>query len=722
MKLCIIKPNTTSEEIALDARPPSLENINNELLFLENYFYKIIIRSEETVANAELFIGDYSVHLTYDELTGCWETEKELIFQGCYDLAYISVSYENYHGKEDVCYTDYLRIATTKQTAKQVEEMLQEIETSLPNFLEICFSRNKKESGLIKNDTRSIWNTLKIIDEIINIYEENYGSFCNQKKTSVEQVSAIVDIKSMRQINQDSLIWLAMNPDNFVRTDKDNGISINGDKYIPAKIKTYVSQYSYDVYENRVVLGFLKSIIKYMDDQILGFSKEMIELENIPDSIIIKIPNTHVLTGRCVYVYYRGIIQRFQNRSNLLKEIYYRYDIVLNCTPELILNTPKLTNTFKQVYHYRLCYEIMVKWFEAGDYSFSHLNYLFKLKTLSRIFEYYCLIKLYLAISQNGYICIESDRIVYDRDDNIEDINNQYKFKGQGQEIVLLYEPAIWVDKMNGNMNLYSTGFNFIKSKWNNRWTPDFVLKILVENKEYYYILDAKYSSAQNVKKWYMPKLVLEYSAQIASKDKHFSDVIGVGALYPSDQGDIYYFKKNGVQSCKQSLPQYFSLPIFGDEKGTNKLSVQIASLLRVIKIIEDKNVPAISIEQSSKLDAIGVKSNVAYETKNIVINVGESEENGEKKEHELEVVNGKKCFYYGRGLCLKQKIRCTIDHGPCAFYVHKANQELLKEETCRNFCRYVKRGRIYRVECTISGMPGCVGSETCQFYLKKKH
>ena len=35
-----------------------------------------------------------------------------------------------------------------------------EIEKNIPNFLEVCFSRNKKNSGLKNDSTRSIWNTL----------------------------------------------------------------------------------------------------------------------------------------------------------------------------------------------------------------------------------------------------------------------------------------------------------------------------------------------------------------------------------------------------------------------------------------------------------------------------------------------------------------------------------------------------------------------------------
>ena len=222
-------------------------------------------------------------------------------------------------------------------------------------------------------------------------------------------------------------------------------------------------------------------------------------------------PNTHALTGKCVYVYYKGVVDRFSEKKDILEEIYYRYEKILKCIPEDIYGLPKLTNTFKQIYHYRICYECMAKWFEAGAYTFDHLNYLFKLKTLSRIFEYYCLIKIQNAIALCGFILQDSDRIIYDVEDDSENINNQYIFEGNGYEITLLYEQTICIDRSNSCTNLYSTGYNFIKSKWNDRWTPDFVLKISGNYKDYYYILDAKYSNFYNVNRRYTPALVLKY-------------------------------------------------------------------------------------------------------------------------------------------------------------------------------------------------------------------
>ena len=129
--------------------------------------------------------------------------------------------------------------------------------------------------------------------------------------------------------------------------------------YMPLKIKTYISQYSYNVYETRVILGFLKYIIDYLENQITGFTKEIIEIENVPESIVEQLPNTHALTGKCIYVYYKSVVNRFSEKKDFLKEIYYRYEKILKCLPEDIYGLPKLTNTdvYKRQGYFRSIFE-----------------------------------------------------------------------------------------------------------------------------------------------------------------------------------------------------------------------------------------------------------------------------------------------------------------------------------------------------------------------------
>lgn len=728
MKLCILSPDNQVSEILMSNKQPTLDRINNEILLFENYRYKLIIHDDINYESMELFLGDYSIPLHHNTHTDCFETDVDLIFEGCYDLAYMTIYVDDKYDDENVFFTEYFRIATTKQTTKQVELMLQEIEENLPNFLEVCFSKNKKKSGLIKNDMRSVWNTLHILDEIINAYEENFGNFSNHKKATIEHVATIVDARSMRIIDQESLRWIACNPENLHLTKKNTGIVINEQNYMPSKVKTYVSKYSYNVYENQIVLGFLQNLISYLENQIVGFERKIKELENIPEAIITQLPNTHELTGRCVYIYYKGIMKKFCKRKEMLQEIYNKYERMLDCLPLKVYGIPQLTNTFKQVYHYRVCYEYIVKWFEAGDYTFEHLNYLFKLKTLSRIFEYFCLIKFQIALSSCGYVLNEANRLIYDDEDNVEEINNQYIYSGNGYEITLLYEPTIWTNKTCVGINLYSTGYNFSKGKWSEKWTPDFVIKILYNTKEYYYILDAKFSTFNNVRKYYMAELVLKYSSQIASINKCFSDVIGIGAVYPSDEEKIYHFKKNKVSS-KQSFPKFFSMTIIEGEKGNIVLKENLKELLGQIEALQsekEENGFSIAEYKREQFGNINLQQNSigdirATQNESHTLEQDFLEKVINENEYSSSKINGKKCFYYGKNLCMLKRARCDADEKGCKDYISKKSKELLKkEESCRNFIKYTRRGKVSRVECSVSGLAGCVGPDVCKFCMRK--
>ena len=62
-----------------------------------------------------------------------------------------------------------------------------------------------------------------------------------------------------------------------------------------------------------------------------------------------------------------------------------------------------------------------------------------------------------------------------------------------------------------------------------------------------------------------------------------------------------------------------------------------------------------------------------------------------------------------------------NIYNAPCKHYIPKKSRELLKEDSCRNLIQYLKRNKPNgKVECSISGLPGCIGAGQCKFYLKK--
>ena len=70
----------------------------------------------------------------------------------------------------------------------------------------------------------------------------------------------------------------------------------------------------------------------------------------------------------------------------------------------LVLNTlPRKTNTFCEIKPYAQVFEIIVRWFRYGEYSLEKERLILQVKTLDKLFEYYCLLRLLKLLADNGY-------------------------------------------------------------------------------------------------------------------------------------------------------------------------------------------------------------------------------------------------------------------------------------------------------------------------------
>lgn len=116
MILRIIKPDGSSTDIELYNKQPTIDHVNGELLLFENYQYSIIVLDNETYDKLELFIGDYVVPLKINPISGCYETEKDILFSGCYDLVSITAISENLDGDEII---RILNMYVSQQQSKQ---------------------------------------------------------------------------------------------------------------------------------------------------------------------------------------------------------------------------------------------------------------------------------------------------------------------------------------------------------------------------------------------------------------------------------------------------------------------------------------------------------------------------------------------------------------------------------------------------------------------------
>ena len=592
MNICLTDFSGKKQCVSLSTSSPGADNIDDEILLVEDYQYTLSVDLSEEDIEVDDFIlrvGDFEVKTRFDEKKQTYVSDCDRHFNDCFDLVSLSICIVLADQTEKFFYSKYLRIAIKKNTIESVSRMLQVIEDKIPNLLNAKASTNKKELGINTLMNLSIWEFLALVEELEVLFEGVFSYFLHQKKSAIEYTPSIVNARLMRYIDLDGLRWVAQNPDNLMRCVNKKGIDINGDFYLPLKVQTNLPQHSYNVYENRVILTFLRHVKEQLKQLYEEYSDKLKDIPQIPEKIVVQLPNTYGLTSKVIAIFYKSILKKVDIAYERIFALYNKYVNALLCTELPASGIPLLTNTFKHVYQYRICYDFIDKWFKVGGYSLQHLNYIFRFKTLSRIFEYYCLIQLQDAFIDLKFRFMNSSRVIYDDfDELVETIHNKYIFEYAQLKLTLLYEPIIWTNKLNGETNLYSTGYNFYKCCYNDYWKPDFVLKIELDNQEYYYILDAKYSKKKNVKKYYMPDLVLKYSTQIASYNKLHSDIVGVGAIYPNDASTFEYLKKLNLLSvfC-EPIPKYFLMGIDYHSNAFKNLANQVKRLLLSINSLK---------------------------------------------------------------------------------------------------------------------------------------
>lgn len=529
---------------------PSYDKMDKDALIFENKAYCLSCNDLGDVLNVEMSIGDYVLPNLQSRDIDCYQTTMDIHFSGCFDLCYITITVTEIDGKEYQKYTPYICVATTKETSDRIFEMLHEIEDNMPEFLDICFSKSMLRSDVVRSKRMSIWNMISLLIMIEKVFTQNLSMFRNAAKSCVEIIDRVEDINKAQKLTHESLKWITQSPNALSRTYVKNGIMLHGKRYMLDKVKTEVKKTSYNVYENLIITGFLKGIVELLAAKRLEIREKIELMSLVPENVLCKIPNNYDLTHRCVAVFYKGILSKLDDHHSSIKNLYHTYHRVLNCEDCLVFVKPPMTNTFKQIKFYRQCYIAIAKWFDSGDYNLNNMDYVFKLKTLSRIYEYYCLLKLQRAIQDNGYTLNMSYKCLYmdkeEADQNELQINNIYSYSNNVVKLRLFYEPYIKDTNNMEEIELYSTGYNFNKGTCvSSYWTPDFLFEIDNGSRKYYYIFDAKFSTLINIKVKYLKDLLLKYQCAMASTKGSDLTLIGICALFPSVESRIYNFKKN---------------------------------------------------------------------------------------------------------------------------------------------------------------------------------
>ena len=207
-----------------------------------------------------------------------------------------------------------------------------------------------------------------------------------------------------------------------------------------------------------------------------------------------------------------------------LSKLLLLYKDILGCEEVKLDRLPRKTKTFQAIKHYREVYELIIRWFKYGDFDLRKEELLLKVKKISKIFEYYCLIKLLKVAKDDGYkldeqaggACLYPYEVKDSRYKNEADENNTYHLTDGVNLLTIFYQPVIYsYNAKTNNIDLFRTDCYY-----DNHLVPDFIFKMqnVEESSSKYAVLDPKYSNRSNIKDFYMDTELLKYVCSIADK------------------------------------------------------------------------------------------------------------------------------------------------------------------------------------------------------------
>lgn len=472
------------------------QDLDYELLVNFSEFDELdIVQAEILLNNCDSMWNEYTIK---EDSGMTIEFTSQKGFNLLFGLAQLNLVLTLSDGTEKIMFSEFLSIAVkdyNKETQDSLGEMVNYILKKQSNFLyRNQYSIGKEKRSQYQNP--KITKEMGLIDRILYTYSVSFSYFKSGLKYSMESSVKIDNFEKLTRINPQTINYIVSHPEQLQQVNYSTGIYIQGYSFQPRKTLVSTVYENSNIYENRVIIGFLKYIKTYLQmkytlaQQILnensygiGNKTELKKGYILSEDII----NSYITADLKIYM------SELREKLKEVKKIYMQYKTVFVCEEENINRAPKSTNIFQNVHYYRNIFIEMSGWFTFGEYDLSEEKKILNFITADQIYEYYCLLSIFEALNELGYSEDISKRKSYKYDlksihykESSED--NTFVFSNGDSEIFVYSQPVIYSKKSNttNGITLFRTDRSYFR--------PDFVIKYVSNtNATNYAILDAKW-------------------------------------------------------------------------------------------------------------------------------------------------------------------------------------------------------------------------------------
>ena len=451
------------------------------------------------------------------------------IFLDCYGFAELSITLILVDGQECTLNSEYLPILVRREELNNsVEAMARFVYNNQEWLLLNGELKPKKPSGLKENGYRSLATQILLAEEIAAIYESSYGYFKANSRFKLEKMSVIERLERIQYVTQGTLSYTATHPEYLRQVNSTQGIFIGNRVYQPQKTETVQNTRSYDIYENRVILAFLRNMIDSVQS-----------LQGYCCNLLSKIPNDEDYSSEYIYSSFfmfsetRKMIEDGKTQLEKLSEkftyLWGMYSDILRIPLDQHIVPPRPTAIFLSVPQYNRIFVRIHQWFSFGIYNFSKEHFMLSFIKISALYESYLLAKFLCYFRDRGYSLESSRRCVYPVSKRWKykntSVRNTFVLKNGQKRITLYYQPVIFdTDQRsvngiglyrNNSISVYAGNEDDCR-QGGHYYVPDFLIKIEENGDSQYMIVDAKFNDYSSVRRYYVKDLVFKYLFSIS--------------------------------------------------------------------------------------------------------------------------------------------------------------------------------------------------------------
>lgn len=555
------KTGQSREDIDIFEQPISGTHHLVKKIVYQNENYKLVIKTNANIKNIMLLInnkegvcGECGIFHNDDGFEFIYDVSQAINVM--FGNVYISVIMTMEDGTEAIYFAEPVGIAIPEKNNEvqlSLEEMLKDI-LEKENTLLVTKSPSSILERLQSQFKSRIDMEIEVIDYVFKTYTFNFRYFTRDIRSTMTEMKRIDRFEKLRTIKPQTLHYIATHVEQFEQVNFPTGMSVYNNYHVQPR-NTLVSQNKSDhnTYENRVIIGFLEHLVKYM-------RKKQTDINNLLNNVSLTeqseshVKPGYILSTKIIELYTQSkmelYLKQVTERIGKANELLMKYRSIIKCAGERVEGPPKNTPVFQNIHHYRNVFAAISQFFIIGKIDTARENQILSFSTADQIYEYYCLLAMFTAFDRLGYAENVKKRMRYAYDisqkylNRLDDNENTYFFTKGDEEVVLYCQPIVysWKNKNKNQISLYRTDRDF--------YIPDFVIKHTVGNQVVNYcVLDSKWQMRYNIN---LEMMLYKYYVKIADdQDKPGKYFFWIMQGKDDDHEKLYRLNSGAISRTK---------------------------------------------------------------------------------------------------------------------------------------------------------------------------